>query len=102
MSKQKIFIRNTSNTPAAPEASEATTSTVAPEPFDVERLLSSGAEILRREIVNLMRESSSGKLEPNSARDLVNYIKLLSELKEKQAKELENLSDEELAALVNK
>jgi hypothetical protein len=64
--------------------------------FDLVELLDKGGEILRREISNLMIESSSKKLSPNSAKDLVAYLKLLHELKEEQQKTLANLSDEEL------
>lgn len=69
--------------------------------FDVEELLSKGGEILRREISNLMVESTSKKLSPASARDLVAYVKLLSELKEVEKAELSNLTDEELQALTS-
>ena len=71
----------------------------APAAFDVEVLLTKGGEILNREIRSLMQESSGGKLSAASARDLVSYLKLLSELRDTQAKELGNLTDEELAAL---
>lgn len=64
--------------------------------FDVEKLLSHGGEILRREIGNLMRESTRGKLNPANARDLVAYVKLLSELKVEEQKTVKDLTDEEL------
>lgn len=69
------------------------------EPLDVSKLLDKGAAILRREITNLMRESSSGKLSPGSARDLVQYLRLLHELKAEQQEQLANLTDEELLNL---
>lgn len=69
------------------------------EPIDVQKLLDKGGEILRREIANLMSESSSKKLAPASARDLVAYIKLLSELLAAQKQELANMSDEDLQKL---
>lgn len=68
----------------------------APAEFDVEALLAKGGEILRREISNLLMESSSKKLSPASARDLTAYIKLLHELKNEKAKLLSEMSDEEL------
>ncbi len=71
------------------------------EPLDVDHLLERGGEILRREIANLMAESSSRKLSPTSARDLVAYVKLLSELRVEQKKELANMSTEELERLTN-
>lgn len=67
--------------------------------FDVEKLLAQGGAILSREIRNLMRSSSSGKLEPAEARDLVAYLKLLSEIKISQAKAYEDMSDEDLAKI---
>lgn len=67
--------------------------------FDVTELLDKGGEILRREIVNLMVESSGKKLSPTSARDLVAYVRLLSELKNEQEKALSEMTDEELDAI---
>lgn len=69
-----------------------------PGEFDVEKLLSNSGEILRREITNLLMESSRGKLGATSARDLVAYVRLLVELKLKQEEELAGLTDEELKA----
>lgn len=66
--------------------------------FDVTKLLAHGGAILQREIRNLMAESSKGKLGAASARDLVAYIKLLSELEAKQAADLANMTDDELEA----
>lgn len=73
----------------------------APE-FDVEKLLGQTEEILRREIRNLMQESTSKKLSAASSRDLVSYIELLHELKSRKEKELAEMSDEELAELAKK
>lgn len=70
--------------------------------FDVERLLDQGGEILRREIKNLMMESSGKKLSPTSARDLVAYIRLLSELRAQEVDTVEGLTDEELKELSEK
>jgi hypothetical protein len=72
---------------------------VEPGTFDVAEMLDKGAEILRREISNLMIESSGKKLSPNSAKDLVAYLKLLAELKLEQEKALADMSDEELEAI---
>lgn len=69
--------------------------------FDVEALLDKGGEILRREIQNLMIESSGKKLSSASSRDLVAYLRLLSELQQDQKAKLENLTDEELVSLVS-
>ncbi len=64
--------------------------------FDINALLAKGGEILKREIRNLMRESANGKLSSGSSRDLVSYLKLLSELKIDEEGAAQNLSDEEL------
>lgn len=87
------IVRPQSHSPQEPEVS----TDVGPAPtFDVEELLNKGGELLRREIANLLGESSRGKLSAASARDLVAYIRLLSELKEAQAAELADLPDAEL------
>lgn len=65
--------------------------------ISVDRLLDTGLVILMREMKNLMSLSSTGKLEANDARDLRDTVKLLFELKEREAKSLSSLSDEELA-----
>lgn len=68
--------------------------------FDLEELLDKGGEILRREIANLLMESSRGKLNAASARDLVAYVKLLYELKSEMKDELENLPDDKLKEML--
>jgi hypothetical protein len=85
------------NQSSIPEAPKAEPGVVAG--FDIVELLDKGGEILRREISNLMIESSGKKLSPNSAKDLVSYLKLLHELKEEQQKTLSELTDEELETL---
>lgn len=70
--------------------------------FDIEKLLANSGEILRREIANLLGESSRGKLNGASARDLVAYIRLLQELKSAQIDELSQLTNEELEAKISK
>lgn len=64
--------------------------------FDIERMLAQGGEILRREIRNLMSASAKGKLDAAGARDLVAYLKLLSELKAQQQAEFADMDEEEL------
>lgn len=71
---------------AAPESS-----------FDIESLLEQSLNILSREIRNLARMSASGKLEGSDAKDLVSYVKLLSELKQEQQEKAASMTDEELA-----
>jgi hypothetical protein len=67
--------------------------------FDVDLLLEKSGQILAREIRNIMIESSRGKLNAASSRDLVAYLKLLNELKNEQQDALANMSDEELRKL---
>ena len=67
--------------------------------LDITDLLEKGGEILRREITNLMVESSGKKLSPNSAKDLVSYLKLLTELATEQKKALSEMTDEDLKTL---
>jgi hypothetical protein len=53
-------------------------------------------EVLRRESVNLIAESSEGRLDRDRSVALVNYLKFLSKLEEEQADKLSDLSDEDL------
>lgn len=57
-------------------------------------------EILRREVTNLMMESAKGKLTPGSSKSLVDYVKLMSELKDIEESELAALKDEHLKKLI--
>lgn len=66
----------------------------------VDELTAKSIEILRREILNLMGESSGGKLSPTSSTALVGYIKLLGELKKQEKDTLATMSDEFLEGLV--
>ncbi len=67
---------------------------------DIPTMMNASMEILRREIRNLMMESTNGKLGKASATDLVQYIKLFNDLLEKEDDFLENLSDDELEEIV--
>lgn len=64
--------------------------------FDIDDLLGRTMEILRREIKHLMTASADGKLVSNNAKDLVAYVKLLSDIKQEQDEFLRNLTDEQL------
>lgn len=81
------------------EDSSATSETSA---YDVQDLLDKCGEILRREVTNLLMESSRGKLGEKSARDLAAYIKLLSDLKEEETAKLTELTDEQLQSIIKK
>lgn len=91
--------RYITNPPATPR--EAPPPTPEAGNFDVDELLAKSGEILRREVLNLMGKSSSGKLSPADARDLVAYIRLLHEIKAEQSAVLSELSDEELEKLTS-
>lgn len=73
---------------------------VVPDPdikdISVDRLIDDGLLVLFREIRQLKLLSARGKLEPNDARDLRDNVKLLFELKEREADSLKNLTDAEL------
>lgn len=64
--------------------------------ISVVKLIDDGLVTLHREMKRLMSLSVSGKLEPNNARDLRDYIKLLFELKDREDSFLKSLSDEQL------
>lgn len=73
------------------------------EQFDVEVLLNKAGAVLTREIDVLLRESSkSMKLDASSSRDLVQYIKLLNEIREAQKDELKSLSNEQLEEIAKR
>lgn len=67
-----------------------------PDDGDIATLLNKTILILNREIKHLMGESAHGKLNTGSARDLVNYTKLLSELHKEEKELMDNLTDEDL------
>lgn len=65
-------------------------------------LLEKATEILRREVAHLFREVSSGKLSEKSARDLTNYIGILTKLDKQEKGALDSMSEEELEKLAGK
>lgn len=67
--------------------------------FTLESQLEKAIEALRRDLSYIMAEASKGKLSAPAARDLVAYIKLLSELKMEESQSLQSLSDDALEAL---
>lgn len=94
----KRYIDPKANKPTQPEAATDEPAQ-AFSSFDVLSQLDKCYEVLNREIRNLMSESTRGKLSQNSARDLVNYLKLLSELKNEIETDLKDRSNEELEAI---
>ena len=55
--------------------------------------------ILDREINHLMMDSIKGKLSKDASASLVNYMKVLADLKKIEAEALEEMSDEQLAKI---
>lgn len=84
--------------PGQPE--ESTASELAD--FDIDKLLDQGGTALSREIKNILVASAKGKLDAAYSRDLIAYLRLLQELKIEQKKDLQDLTDEELAKLATK
>ena len=57
---------------------------------------------LERESRHILTQSAAGKLDKNSAVDLVNYMKLLKTLEEDQKKAIEEMSEEEILEALDK
>lgn len=73
--------------------------------MDPKELLEKAREAMRRDINHIFVEVAGRKLAPASARDLVAYVKLLSEVVEEESedtKDLEKLPDSELKELAKK
>lgn len=71
-------------------------------PVDLDKIQHYFLVVLKREATRLLDQSFEAKLSEESSKALVNYLKLLKDLKESEEKELESLSDEELEKLANK
>ena len=74
---------------------------VSDDDNDIATMLTKSIEILRREIRHLMYESSQTKLNKGSSTDLVNYIKLLSDLHDKEQAIVTQITDEDLKRILN-
>jgi hypothetical protein len=91
-----------------PKANQQTdlTQRTGPDPLisdiSVDSLIGDGLLALHREIKNLLIFSARGKLDPASARDLRDHVKLLFEIKDRENDLLKSLTDEQLRALINK
>lgn len=70
-----------------------------PKKTDLDKLQIQSMTILTREIGHLMDKSFDEKLDANNSKVLVDYIKLINELKKSRDKELEEMTDEQLLAL---
>ena len=82
---------------AKPTIIESVTKADADQEMIKDRLL----EVLRRESLNLLTESSEGRLERDRSVALVNYLKFLEKLEDGQKDKLSGLSDEELEKAKN-
>lgn len=71
-------------------------------PVNLDKIQHQFLIVLKREATRLMDQSFEDKLSDESSKTLVNYLKLMKDLKEMEAKELENLTDEELEKLAHK
>lgn len=71
--------------------------------FDAEALLSDCGTILKREVRWLKSATAMGrKLDAAESKDLVNYIRLLNEIKLEQAEAITNMSDADLTKIAGK
>lgn len=68
--------------------------------IDLKVLLDKTRTILYREINQLMQESSNSLLSKDSSNSLVNYIKLLKDLIKEENDLFDDMTDEELKAIV--
>jgi hypothetical protein len=69
-------------------------------PFEVDEALSKLLTVMQREVHNLLIASAGGKLLPEHSRDLVQYIKLLSEVSVDQKEMLANMTEDQLKNLL--
>jgi hypothetical protein len=97
--KMRRYVNKPQLSTTAPVKEIASTEAGSPS-FDISTLLDKASIVLQREIQNLLIESSGGKLQPASAKSLVDYLKLLHTLKAEQADALEGMTDEELRNLI--
>lgn len=73
---------------------------ICPDNFDLDQVLKRCFDVLKQEIRYLLEKSSEGKLSANATRDLVTYIKLLTDLEAKQNELLGKMSSEELKRIL--
>lgn len=91
--KLKEFTKQVNSEQAERDASGPLISDIS-----VDKLVGEGLLALSREIRNLLTASAQGKLDPASARDLRDHLKLLFELKDREGNNLDGMSDAELRA----
>jgi hypothetical protein len=86
----------------AEEASKKASSSPPSSGVDLKDLLGKTRTILYREIQNLMEESTGALLSKDSSQALVNYIKLLKDLVKEEDAIFDDMTDEQLEALLKK
>lgn len=70
--------------------------------ISIDGLIDNGLLVLYREMKQLLGASAKGKLSAPDARDLRDHVKLLFEIKDREAGALEKMTTEELLAFVEK
>lgn len=83
------------------EQPETKTPEILVSDISIQRLIDDSLLALYREVKNLLMLSAKGKLSSNDSRDLRDHLKLLFELKDREAASLAKLSDEELRKLAD-
>lgn len=71
-------------------------------PVDLDYIGRQFNTVLKREANRLLDESYAEKLSEESSKTLVNYIKLLRDLKQDQIREFEGMTDEQLEEILKK
>jgi hypothetical protein len=92
----KRYAKPTTEIPLTPEVKTPLISDIS-----IQRLIDDSLMILYREVRNLSILSAKGKLDANSARDLRDHLKLLFELKDREAESLKGMSDEQIEQILS-
>lgn len=71
-------------------------------PINLDKIRQRFLIALKREANHILDESFENKLSEESAKTLVNYLKLLNDLKQIEEEDLEKLTDEELEQKLGK
>lgn len=84
------------NTPVPPKQASEKDANISSSDISIQRLIDDSLIALHREVKNLLTLSARGKLEASDARDLRDHLKLLFELKDREADSLNRLTDAQL------
>lgn len=98
---RKIIPPKSSGVVSSQPTTASPSSPASDDDNDIGTMLTKSIEILRREIRHLMMESSQNKLSKGSSTDLVNYIKLLSDLHDKEQSIVTQITDEDLKRILH-